>query len=69
MPCSQPQVSGAQGAPVLRRLLVKQEIQNTGCIRHGSEHPTPVCPGAFLDQMDQRKGKNGMFVLGGVLLI
>lgn len=50
---SQPQVSGAQRVPVLRRLLVKQEIQNTGCIHYGSGHPTPLCPGAFLDRMNQ----------------
>lgn len=56
------------GTPVLGKLLVKQEIQNTGCIPRGLEHLAPVCPSAFHDQMGQCKGKNMTFVLGGVLL-
>lgn len=42
MLCNQPQVSGALGTPVLRKLLVEQEIRNTGCISHGLGHPAPV---------------------------
>lgn len=69
MLCHQPQLSGALGTPVLGKLLVKQDIQNTGCIPHGLEHPAPLGPSAFHGQMDQCKGKNMVFVLGGVLLI
>lgn len=68
MLCNQPQVSGVLETPVLGKLLVKQEIQNTSCIPNGLGHPTPMCPSAFHDQMDQSKGRKMLFFLNGVLL-
>lgn len=47
---------------------MKKNIQNTGCMHCGSGHLTPVCPGAFLYQMDQCKGKNMVPVLSCVLV-
>lgn len=68
MLCNEPQVSGALGTPVLGKLLVKQDTQNTGCAPHGLDHLAAMCPSACHGQVDQCKGKNMVFVLGGVLL-